>query len=69
MTTYRMTITPVGSATPDWVLRYSPDSATPFVTISGSEEVWVWDFIGGALMKGGEVLTNHTITISIWEAD
>ena len=62
-----MTITPVGSATPHWVLKYVPDSATPFTTIEGTEQVWVWDFIGGALMKDGEIFTDHTITIGIWE--
>jgi hypothetical protein len=49
---------------PVWILRYAPSEPVPFTTLEGTECSWVWDFISGAFLKDGEVLTGHTVEIS-----
>lgn len=47
-----------------WVLKYAPNSLTPFTTLQGTEHVWVWDFISGEFLKDGAPLLGYTIEIS-----
>lgn len=63
MTHYIMTVTEVGAMLPTWILRYTPESSTPFETVSGTEHNWFWDFVNGGLKRDGETLDNYTITI------
>ena len=49
---------------PVWVLRYAPNSLTPFTTLQGTEHVWVWDFISGEFLIDGAPLLGYTIEIS-----
>lgn len=64
--TYTLTIFDVADfSTPAWVLKYSPGETQAFTTIVGTEHVWLWDFVSGALLKDGAELTGHTIEISI----
>ena len=51
-------------AHPVWILRYAPSEPVPFTTLEGFECSWVWDFISGAFLKDGEVLSGHTVEIS-----
>jgi hypothetical protein len=58
-----MTITAIDGTSPSWVLRYTPESSTPFFTLEGTSHSWFWDFVSGAMMKDGEQLNGYTITI------
>lgn len=56
-------ITPVGSIEQVWQLKYNPQWENQFMTVSGPEHIWNWDFFNGCLLKDGEQLTGHTITV------
>jgi len=46
-----------------WNLSYNPSWATPFVTVAGSEHIWNWDFVSGALLQDGEPLLGYSVVI------
>ena len=57
-------LTNIDTGTVDFILNYNPESAVPFIIISGEpDHVFNWNLIDGGLIMDGTQLTIYTITI------